>query len=315
MKITNCLFRCPEPRYMSEKYIIFEDVYYDDIFEELTDYIIREFKNKEVVSLSFSEILDKLPNAWPGKKYLKNKKDLTIIQVCFTDKPEINEIFLKFKFTNKEKQNICDHMNVSRGFFISELENYDKNLTFIFLDSLLHINHDEEHEILCHELIHLFQEISGRSKYQVNQKKLFNISEKDKADIKNILNLEESQIQNIFSKDEIATHLKYAYSYIKEETGFNDKFDIRMFLHDSFIKLENLNDTTFSSYYNSLKIFNDKTSDSIQRFKAPFNKVFIEDSHNKICIALVVLACYFKIGVNTIKNHLFGYLNKDKTLS
>lgn len=315
MKITNCLFRCPEPRYMSEKYIIFEDVYYDDIFEELTDYIIMEFKNKEVVSLSFSEILDKLPNAWPGKKYLKNKKDLTIIQVCFTDKPEINEIFLKFKFTNKEKQNICDHMNVSRGFFISELENYDKNLTFIFLDSLLHINHDEEHEILCHELIHLFQEISGRSKYQVNQKKLFNISEKDKADIKNILNLEESQIQNIFSKDEIATHLKYAYSYIKEETGFNDKFDIRMFLHDSFIKLENLNDTTFSSYYNSLKIFNDKTSDSIQRFKAPFNKVFIEDSHNKICIALVVLACYFKIGVNTIKNHLFGYLNKDKTLS
>ena len=56
MKITNCLFKCPEPRYMSEKYIILEDVYYDDIFEGLTDYIIKEFKDNEVVSLSFNEI-------------------------------------------------------------------------------------------------------------------------------------------------------------------------------------------------------------------------------------------------------------------
>ena len=303
MKITNCLFRCPEPRYMSEKYIIFEDVYYDDIFEELTDYIIREFKNKEVVSLSFSEILDKLPNAWSGKKYLKNKKDLTIIQVCFTDKPEINEIFLKFKFTNKEKQSICDHMNVSRGFFISELENYDKNLTFIFLDSLLHINHDEEHEILCHELIHLFQEISGRSKYQVNQKKLFNISEKDKADIKNILNLEESQIQNIFSKDEIATYLKNAYSYIKEETGFK-LFDLRLFLIASFTKLESIKHReSFIEFYKEMKNFNNEYF--IENYKKFFNKIFVECSHNKICIALIVLACYFKIGINTIKNHLF----------
>ena len=302
MKITNCLFKCPEPRYMSEKYIILEDVYYDDIFEGLTDYIIKEFKDKEVVSLSFNEILNKLPDSWPGKKYLKNKKDLTIIQ----------EILSKFKFTNKEKQNIHDHMNVSRGFFISELENYDKNLTFIFLDSLLHINHDEEHEILCHELIHLFQEISGRSKYQVNQKKLFNISEKDKADIKRILNLEESQIQNIFSKDEIATYLKNAYSYIKEETGFK-LFDLRLFLIASFTKLESIKHReSFIEFYKEMKNFNNEYF--IENYKKFFNKIFVECSHNKICIALIVLACYFKIGINTIKNHLFGYLNKDKNI-
>ena len=312
MKITNCLFKCPEPRYMSEKYIILEDVYYDDIFEGLTDYIIKEFKDKEVVSLSFNEILNKLPDSWPGKKYLKNKKDLTIIQVCFTDKTEVDEILSKFKFTNKEKQNIHDHMNVSRGFFISELENYDKNLTFIFLDSLLHINRDEEYEILCHELIHLFQEISGRSKYQVNQKKLFNISEKDKVDIKRILNLEESQIQNIFSKDEIATHLKHAYSYIKEETGFK-LFDLRLFLIASFTKLESIkHHESFIEFYKEMKNFN--TEHFIENYKKFFNKIFVECSHDKICIALIVLACYFKIGINTIKNHLFGYLNKDKTL-
>ena len=312
MKITNCLFKCPEPRYMSEKYIILEDVYYDDIFEGLTDYIIKEFKDKEVVSLSFNEILNKLPDSWPGKKYLKNKKDLTIIQICFTDKTEIDEILSKFKFTNKEKQNIHDHMNVSRGFFISELENYDKNLTFIFLDSLLHINHDEEHEILCHELIHLFQEISGRSKYQVNQKKLFNISEKDKADIKRILNLEESQIQNIFSKDEIATYLKNAYSYIKEETGFK-LFDLRLFLIASFTKLESIKHReSFIEFYKEMKNFNNEYF--IENYKKFFNKIFVECSHNKICIALIVLACYFKIGINTIKNHLFGYLNKDKNI-
>lgn len=312
MKITNCLFKCPEPRYMSEKYIILEDVYYDDIFEGLTDYIIKEFKDKEVVSLSFNEILDKLPDSWPGKKYLKNKKDLIIIQVCFTDKTEVDEILSKFKFTNKEKQNIHDHMNVSRGFFISELENYDKNLTFIFLDSLLHINHDEEHEILCHELIHLFQEISGRSKYQVNQKKLFNISEKNKVDIKRILNLEESQIQNIFSKDEIATYLKNAYSYIKEETGFK-LFDLRLFLIASFTKLESIKHReSFIEFYKEMKNFNNEYF--IENYKKFFNKIFVECSHNKICIALIVLACYFKIGINTIKNHLFGYLNKDKNI-
>ena len=84
MKITNCLFKCPEPRYMSEKYIILEDVYYDDIFEGLTDYIIKEFKDNEVVSLSFNEILDKLPDSWPGKKYLKNKKNFLKTKISKT---------------------------------------------------------------------------------------------------------------------------------------------------------------------------------------------------------------------------------------
>lgn len=312
MKITNCLFKCPEPRYMSKKYIILEDVYYDDIFEGLTDYIIKEFKDKEVVSLSFNEILDKLPDSWPGKKYLKNKKNLIIVQVRFTNKFEVDEIISKFKFTDDEIAEIKKHMKNVEGFFLSELENYDKNLTFIFLDSLLHINHDEEHEILCHELIHLFQEISGRSKYQVNQKKLFNISEKDKVDIKNILNLEESQIQNIFSKDEIATYLKNAYSYIKEETGFK-LFDLRLFLIASFTKLESIKHReSFIEFYKEMKNFNNEYF--IENYKKFFNKIFVECSHNKICIALIVLACYFKIGINTIKNHLFGYLNKDKNI-
>lgn len=312
MKITNCLFKCPEPRYMSEKYIILEDVYYDDIFEGLTDYIIKEFKDNEVVSLSFNEILDKLPDSWPGKKYLKNKKNLIIVQVRFTNKFEVDEIISKFKFTDDEIAEIKKHMKNAEGFFLSELENYDKNLTFIFLDSLLHINHDEEHEILCHELIHLFQEISGRSKYQVNQKKLFNISEKDKVDIKRILNLEESQIQNIFSKDEIATYLKNAYSYIKEETGFK-LFDLRLFLIASFTKLESIKHCeSFIEFYKEMKNFNNEYF--IENYKKFFNKIFVECSHNKICIALIVLACYFKIGINTIKNHLFGYLNKDKNI-
>ena len=312
MKITNCLFKCPEPRYMSEKYIILEDVYYDDIFEGLTDYIIKEFKDNEVVSLSFNEILDKLPDSWPGKKYLKNKKNLVIVQVRFTNKFEVDEIISKFKFTDDEIAEIKKHMKNAEGFFLSELENYDKNLTFIFLDSLLHINHDEEHEILCHELIHLFQEISGRSKYKVNQKKLFNISEKDKVDIKRILNLEESQIQNIFSKDEIATYLKNAYSYIKEETGFK-LFDLRLFLIASFTKLESIKHReSFIEFYKEMKNFNNEYF--IENYKKFFNKIFVECSHNKICIALIVLACYFKIGINTIKNHLFGYLNKDKNI-
>lgn len=312
MKITNCLFKCPEPRYMSKKYIILEDVYYDDIFEGLTDYIIKEFKDNEVVSLSFNEILDKLPDSWPGKKYLKNKKNLIIVQVRFTNKFEVDKIISKFKFTDDEIAEIKKHMKNAEGFFLSELENYDKNLTFIFLDSLLHINHDEEHEILCHELIHLFQEISGRSKYKVNQKKLFNISEKDKVDIKRILNLEESQIQNIFSKDEIATYLKNAYSYIKEETGFK-LFDLRLFLIASFTKLESIkHHESFIEFYKEMKNFNNEYF--IENYKKFFNKIFVECSHNKICIALIVLACYFKIGINTIKNHLFGYLNKDKNI-
>lgn len=312
MKITNCLFKCPEPRYMSKKYIILEDVYYDDIFEGLTDYIIKEFKDNEVVSLSFNEILDKLPDSWPGKKYLKNKKNLIIVQVRFTNKFEVDKIISKFKFTDDEIAEIKKHMKNAEGFFLSELENYDKNLTFIFLDSLLHINHDEEHEILCHELIHLFQEISGRSKYKVNQKKLFNISEKDKVDIKRILNLEESQIQNIFSKDEIATYLKNAYSYIKEETGFK-LFDLRLFLIASFTKLESIkHHESFIEFYKEMKNFNNEYF--IENYKKFFNKIFVECSHNKICIALIVLACYFKIGINTIKNHLFDYLNKDKNI-
>lgn len=294
-----------KPKFTDLKYLILEDVYYDDIFEKLTEYILYKLDNSNIVQISFNDLLSKLPDWWSGKRYFKREKNLIVVQVYFKNDDEINNVLSKLKLSKDEELVVLQHFKTSNGIFVTELDNYDKKDIIIFLNSMLQLNINKRHETLCHELIHLFQEISGRSKYKVNDKKLFNLSKEDKIEIKNILGLTESALFNIFSQEELATYIRDFYSLVKQETGFTHKIDMKLF----FIEMDScfhndFNSKSFKDYFNKIK---SKIIDNIH-----INKIF--NNGNNVVTNFIIVAYYLNLGVNTIKNHLYGYMNKDNSL-
>ena len=211
----------------------------------------------------------------------------------------------KLKLSKDKELVVLQHFKTSNGIFVTELDNYDKKDIIIFLNRTLQLNINKMHETLCHELIHLFQEISERSKYKVNDKKLFNLSKEDKIEIKNILGLTESALFNIFSQEELATYIRDFYSLVKQETGFTHKIDMKLF----FIEMDScfhndFNSKSFKDYFNKIK---SKIIDNIH-----INKIF--NNGNNVVTNFIIVAYYLNLGVNTIKNHLYGYMNKDNSL-
>lgn len=293
----------PNISHLLTKHLILEDVYYDDVFEQLTEYILNKLKNDSILRMSFQEILDKLPDWWPGKKYLKKERNLIVINIDFKDKVEIVKCLTKLDFTDNEIDSIIDSLSHDRGLYCTDLEKHDRTITFIFLNTRLTVF--DLHETLCHELIHLFQDSSGRSKYKVNTKKLFELTDEDEHYIKDILNLDKSTMLNIFNQDEIVTYTREAYSYIKKKTGFTERFDMNMFFADMSYTLRNkFNYKSFKEYFDNVK--NTVTDKHIK-------EIFLQNSkNNPIAINMIIVAYYLGLGVNTIKNHLYGYMNKDK---
>lgn len=58
----------PDISYLLKKHLAFEDVYYDDVFEQLTKFILYKLDDSSVLRMTFKEILDKLPDWWPRQK-------------------------------------------------------------------------------------------------------------------------------------------------------------------------------------------------------------------------------------------------------
>jgi len=292
----------PDITYLLKKYLVFEDVYYDDVFEQLTKFILHKLDDSSVLRMTFKEILDKLPDWWPGKKYLKKEKNLIVIKINFNDKVEIVKCLTKLNLSENEFDSIENRLYHDRGLFCSQLDNYDKKDIIIFINSGL-IDYDI-YDVLCHELIHLFQSISGRSIYKINNKnKIVNLSEKDEENIQDILKINKDMIKKIFDPTEITTYTKEAYSYIKRNTNFTEKIDMNLFFADIDSCLRNkTNINSFKEYFNNIK-HNCKDEN--------IRKIFIDNKNKPIVISMIIISYYLGLGINTIKNHLYGYMNKD----
>ena len=170
------LFKHPTrlfPSYTDKKYLIFEDVYYDDIFEKLIKNVIKKIDKTKIVidELSFEELMNLLPDYWSGKKYLKKRINLTFICFDFSSEDKINELFDRMKFAAFEKVYLMTSFDNSSGFFSTGLQNYSENDVFIFLDNSE--SYSVIRDTLNHELVHLFPHISATSKNKINKDKIF----------------------------------------------------------------------------------------------------------------------------------------------
>lgn len=296
------LFKHPTrlfPSYTDKKYLIFEDVYYDDIFERLIKNVIKKIDKTKIVidELRFEELMNLLPDYWSGKKYLKKKINLTFICFDFSSEDKINELFDRMKFAAFEKVYLMTSFDNSSGFFSIGLQNYSENDVFIFLDSSE--SYSVIRETLIHELVHLFQDISGRSRVKINNKKIFELNEKDKEDIKKFLKIDENEILELFDSEEFLAYTKDLFSILKTEIG-NNKQQMKLFLDYMFYKLRN-NSTSFEEYFNKIKVEDDHV------FNKNFNNVINNDDYP---VVLLLISSYLKLGLNTIKNHLYGYQSK-----
>ena len=285
--------------YTDKKYLIFEDVYYDDIFERLIKNVIKKIDKTKIVidELSFEELMSLLPDYWPGKKYLKKKINLTFICFDFSSEDKINEMFNKLKFTAFDRAYLIISFDNSYGFYSTGLQNYSENDVFIFLDSS--VSSSIFYNTLSHELVHLFQDISGRSKVKINNEKIFELNEKDKEDIEKFLKIDEDEILELFGSREILAYTKDLFSILKTEIG-NDKQQMKLFLDYMFYKSRN-NSTSFEEYFNKIKVEDDHV------FNKNFNNVINNDDYP---VVLLLISSYLKLGLNTIKNHLYGYQSK-----
>lgn len=296
------LFKHPTrlfPSYIDKKYLIFEDVYYDDIFEKLIKNVIKKIDKTKIVidELSFEELMNLLPDYWSGKKYLKKRINLTFICFDFSSEDKINELFDRMKFAAFEKVYLMTSFDNSSGFFSTGLQNYSENDVFIFLDNSE--SYSVIRDTLNHELVHLFQDISGRSKTKINKEKIFELNEKDKENIKDLLKIDENEILELFDSEEFLAYTRDLFSILKTEIG-NDKQQMKLFLDYMFYKLRN-NSTSFKDFFNKIKVEDDHV------FNKNFNNVINNDDYP---VVLLLISSYLKLGLNTIKNHLYGYQSK-----
>lgn len=296
------LFKHPTrlfPSYTDKKYLIFEDVYYDDIFEKLIKNVIKKIDKTKIVidELSFEELMNLLPDYWSGKKYLKKRINLTFICFDFSSEDKINELFDRMKFAAFEKVYLMTSFDNSSGFFSTGLQNYSENDVFIFLDNSE--SYSVIRDTLNHELVHLFQDISGRSKTKINKEKIFELNEKDKENIKDLLKIDENEILELFDSEEFLAYTRDLFSILKTEIG-NDKQQMKLFLDYMFYKLS-ITSNSFKDFFNKIKVEDDHV------FNKNFNNVINNDDY---LVVLLLISSYLKLGLNTIKNHLYGYQSK-----
>ena len=285
--------------YTDKKYLIFEDVYYDDIFERLIKNVIKKIDKTKIVidELSFEELMNLLPDYWSGKKYLKKKINLTFICFDFSSEDKINELFDRMKFAAFEKVYLMTSFDNSSGFFSTGLQNYSENDVFIFLDNSE--SYSVIRDTLNHELVHLFQDISGRSKTKINKEKIFELNEKDKENIKDLLKIDENEILELFNSEEFLAYTRDLFSILKAEIG-NDKQQMKLFLDYMFYRLS-ITSNSFKDFFNKIKVKDDHV------FNKNFNNVINNDDYP---VVLLLISSYLKLGLNTIKNHLYGYQSK-----
>ena len=295
------LFKHPTrlfPSYTDNKYLIFEDVYYDDIFERLIKNVIKKIDKTKIVidELSFEELMNLLPDYWPGKKYLKKKINLIFVYFDFSFEDKINEMFNKLKFTAFDRAYLIILFDNSYGFYSTGLQNYSENDVFIFLDSSE--SYSVIRDTLNHELVHLFH-ISGRSKTKINKEKIFELNEKDKENIKDLLKIDENEILELFNSEEFLAYTRDLFSILKAEIG-NDKQQMKLFLDYMFYRLS-ITFNSFKDFFNKIKVKDDHV------FNKNFNNVINNDDYP---VVLLLISSYLKLGLNTIKNHLYGYQSK-----
>lgn len=295
-----------------ETNIITEDIYRFELFIKLNTYILNNLfrEHKPYVYLTGEEIKNYLPKNWNGLKYIKSNKNVYIFDEDFENPTVFNYI----KFTEEEKQKLSNKLksNTTKGEFIT-------NLTYLKItDSIILINKDisiefaEGYNTLSHEFIHYFQWNSGRSIYNIKQTNMFDISDISDNELQEISeclklnNLDETKylITHLINKDEYVTISQEIFENLFICSNYDYNI-CNLLTHSIFGCL----DKSYNKKY-SFKQFYDNIQFNLHRE----NRVVVLLDLNifKFDIRELILYKWFGIGYNTIKNHIYSYLNQQK---
>lgn len=295
-----------------ETNIITEDIYRFELFIKLNTYILNNLflDKKPYIYLTGEEIKNYLPKTWNGIKYIKSNKNVYVFDEDFENPTVFNYI----KFTEEEKQKLSNKLksNTTKGEFIEDLINMKSTESIILINNKLSMHPEMAYNILSHELIHYFQWNSGRSIYNIKQTNMFNISNISNEELQEILeclklkNLNETKflITNTINKDEYVTVSQEIFENLFNCS--NNNYDrCNMLTHTIFECLDEKYDKNIS-----FKMFYNNLISKLERLNKIM--VYLDLDLFKPDIHKLIIYKWFGIGYNTIKNHVYSYLNLQK---
>ena len=203
---------------------------------------------------------------------------------CFREKYDSSKIrdCVQYIYSEVKKSGRCgfcddEIFQMARHYFLEE-----KGLIKCTAPSKVVVNHTVE----------LSEEDKNKAKENA-------LKEDEKENIKDLLKIDENEILELFDSEEFLAYTRDLFSILKAEIG-NDKQQMKLFLDYMFYKLRN-NSTSFEEYFNKIKVKDDNI------FNKNFNNIINNDDYPVI---LLLISSYLKLGLNTIKNHLYEYQSK-----
>jgi len=279
-----------------EKHLIFEHIYISEIFTELNEYCKDQLLlgEKSYIMLNYQQIIEMLPKNWKLLKYLNKNKNVYIISANkFTNQCDLN-------LTQTEIEDINNHLQKDKGTFAGNFEN-DKINGIIVINDLEPIG--EFKSTLTHELIHFFQWNTGKTIKEFFNEQNFDIklTDKDLTDISILLNLEKTDIYDLFKRtltpDELEVYTHDTYYDIKKFC-YNKKLRFSKLIFSMFIESFEQYEDTFLKYYN--EVINQLI------------EYHIKDYENSSTFKYLIILGYMKQGFNSFKNYIYSYFNKEQ---
>lgn len=277
--------------------IIFEDLYEFKVLLPLIKYLSNSLKENKHVILNY-DLFEKYCINWNKlKDFNKNK-----ISYVFSYKDnDFSNIFNNLKSLSRDdKEKIYIEGLNADGFLLNNLDGISKN------ESILGINIQaiDNDEVIYHELIHYLQFVSGQSIVRIASKRknqIFkNINEDDKIQICEVLNINQNYFDSLYhsmlNQYEIIPHISNLFNELEEIFPKDLKRNVKILIKC----LDEINKSNFKEYYKKVK-------ERLKRFN-------ILDKFEELSIIsklFLIMSFYFKISINTIKNHLNGYVNKE----
>lgn len=277
-----------EDREKQNRLLIFENVYMLEIFQNLINYCWDQILyHTDVVYIDYKKLMFLLPKNLNFKKYFNKNKSLFVLAASnYTNQCRLN-------LTRKEILEINEKFTFDKGLFLSDFDNDKTNSLLILKDSLYEY---EFKNVFLHEIIHFVQWSTGKTIKSLLKDKQYNISNDDKLEIKNILNLDvEKYIKYISNPKELEAYCNTIFYELKYFCIKNDLPFTREFISLICDVFKN-NFCSFKKYYeNILTTLKDLNLEILLKFDS---------------IIILMLIGYFKIGYNTFKSHIYFYFDK-----
>lgn len=229
------------------KQLIFENVYFSEIFNQLITYCFANVLTRKNIKLTGIEVKSKLNSQWKYFNDFNVKKSLVIIS-------DIDTIEQYVKLTKIELSNIEQHLKHAHRIFSFDLTN-EKNVGLIIIDKNINSISKVE-DILTHELIHYFQwNLNKQIKHKLNYQ--INISETELVEISKCLNLSKDTvlklIENCTDGTELETYINRIFYKLKDFSTENNIEFTRLFLSYICETFKNKNFNCFKSYFNNIQ--------------------------------------------------------------